>query len=228
VIYFIEATGAGLLKIGFTDGDPEQRLKQLQTGCPHPLRLVATAAGSQKAEAELHRQFAHLRASGEWFRLDDELRVFVAVVRWVLPRLEKAEARLEGMSVLLEKLDCCLFPYEGDETTSVEELTERVDEAECNAGRLSGRVRGTEIDADDLSRRVLALEVRTTDDLTGQVESVQGSIGGLFRMIHAIEDRVGVLTAYHARTLRGEAVGVPVPAPDDGVTGRSRFADCRA
>lgn len=74
MIYFIEATGAGLLKIGFTDRDPEQRLKELQTGCPHALRLLATQPGNQEIERAWHQEYGHLRTTGEWFRIDDRLR----------------------------------------------------------------------------------------------------------------------------------------------------------
>jgi hypothetical protein len=38
--YFVRAGIRGAIKIGYTSGDPEARLSQLQTGCPHPLRLI--------------------------------------------------------------------------------------------------------------------------------------------------------------------------------------------
>ena len=55
------------VKIGFTSGDPEARLRALQTGSAHRLRLVNVIRGTAKEERELHRLFADLRAGGEWF-----------------------------------------------------------------------------------------------------------------------------------------------------------------
>lgn len=77
MIYFIEAVGAGLVKIGFTDGDPAKRLRQLQTGCPHQLRLAAATEGSISIEAVEHGRWAYLREQGEWFRIDDRLRWYM-------------------------------------------------------------------------------------------------------------------------------------------------------
>lgn len=96
MVYFIEAVGVSLVKIGFTDGDPETRLKQLQTGCPHPLRLKGAVRGDARRERAFHDQFAHLRESGEWFRLTVELEVFIATALLVLPRLEELDQKVEG------------------------------------------------------------------------------------------------------------------------------------
>lgn len=94
MVYFIEAVGAGLVKIGFTDGDPTDRLKQLQTGCPHPLRLKGAVQGDARREKAYHAQFAHLREGGEWFRLTTELEVFIVAVQLVLPRLDELDRRI--------------------------------------------------------------------------------------------------------------------------------------
>lgn len=74
MIYFIEAVGANRVKIGFTEGEPEARLKALQTGCPHPLRLLVAFPGAQSVEKQLHEQFANLRTQGEWFDLNCSTR----------------------------------------------------------------------------------------------------------------------------------------------------------
>lgn len=97
MVYFIEAVGAGLVKIGFTDGDPMDRLKQLQTGCPHALRLRGVLEGDQSAERAMHQQFAHLREGGEWFKFTIELEVYVGLARWFHPRLLSIESRLNDL-----------------------------------------------------------------------------------------------------------------------------------
>lgn len=58
VIYFAEAVGVGLIKIGFTESlDAEVRLATLQTGSPVPLRLLGTMEGTIEEEKDLHRRF---------------------------------------------------------------------------------------------------------------------------------------------------------------------------
>lgn len=89
MIYFIEAVGANLLKIGFTERDPEERLKELQTGCPHKLRLVATTFGDRETERLWHDEYADLRTSGEWFRLDDRLRGYLWWLEYGEPEIEE-------------------------------------------------------------------------------------------------------------------------------------------
>jgi len=78
VIYFAHALGTALVKIGFTAGDPRKRLKELQTGCPHKLSLLAVIAGDQNTEAAWHAEFAADRQQGEWFFLSPRLAVRTA------------------------------------------------------------------------------------------------------------------------------------------------------
>lgn len=72
-VYFAQAEGSDRVKIGWAL-DPKLRLVTLQTGCPAPLKLLAITPGDRCIEAEYHREFAHLRIVGEWFRLGDELQ----------------------------------------------------------------------------------------------------------------------------------------------------------
>lgn len=83
MIYFIEAVGAGLIKIGYTAGKAEDRLKQLQTGCPHKLRVLATFDGyDQEDEQRIHRELDHLRDKGEWFRMDTAIILKIVDLKW--------------------------------------------------------------------------------------------------------------------------------------------------
>lgn len=67
-VYLIGSPGSPLVKIGWTD-NPKRRLRNLQTGSPVPLQLLALFEGGSIVEAELHRRFADRRRHGEWFDL---------------------------------------------------------------------------------------------------------------------------------------------------------------
>lgn len=79
MIYFVQADGTDLVKIGFTRSDPLKRVGELQTGCPHRLTLLATIQGSEQDEASWHRDFASDRATGEWFKMS--WRMCLAIAR---------------------------------------------------------------------------------------------------------------------------------------------------
>jgi len=76
-IYFIQASISKHIKIGFTEGDPANRLKSLQVGNHERLELIAQIHGDEEREHELHDRFKFLRVSGEWFELKDPLRSFL-------------------------------------------------------------------------------------------------------------------------------------------------------
>ncbi len=69
VVYFVEAVGSGLVKIGFTT-NLQERLRHMAIGNPTELRLLKTVGGGRREEAHLHRRFAIHRKGGEWFALD--------------------------------------------------------------------------------------------------------------------------------------------------------------
>lgn len=103
MIYFIEAVGANAVKIGFTEQKPEDRLAALQTGCPHPLRLMGVMDGDVAEERRLHARFKRLRTTGEWFKLDDELR-FLAITYQIEKRIRVLERAIKS---LLPECECC-------------------------------------------------------------------------------------------------------------------------
>jgi len=67
-VYFIQADEDGPIKIGFTAGDPQSRLAQLQTGNPVALKLLGAIRGDTAKERELHAALAEWRLQGEWFK----------------------------------------------------------------------------------------------------------------------------------------------------------------
>lgn len=54
---------------------PRQRLRDLQSGCPVELFIMATT--KDFTEDILHKRFDHSRVRGEWFKLDWELQNFI-------------------------------------------------------------------------------------------------------------------------------------------------------
>ena len=77
MIYAIEAVGSGMVKFGRAK-NPKNRLKELSTGSPHPLRLLAMANWNDDVERLIHAAFRHLRVNGEWFKEDDHVKMFIA------------------------------------------------------------------------------------------------------------------------------------------------------
>lgn len=65
-VYVIHAVGTNRIKVGHTL-TPEARLKDLQTGSPFPLRMLACWPGSVAIERRIHTVLAEFRQVGEWF-----------------------------------------------------------------------------------------------------------------------------------------------------------------
>lgn len=72
-VYFIHAPSEGLVKIGYSAGHPDCRLKMLRIGSPVPLERLAFVRGGMASEREIHARFRHLRRHGEWFQFTDEI-----------------------------------------------------------------------------------------------------------------------------------------------------------
>jgi hypothetical protein len=68
VVYFIEAIGFDVVKIGSTD-DLASRIDSLSTAAFYELRPVRVVKGGHRRERMLHRLFAEFRIRGEWFQL---------------------------------------------------------------------------------------------------------------------------------------------------------------
>lgn len=86
-IYYIACPTTNRVKIGFTTGDPEKRLRTLQTGSPTQLTLLGHEPGTLAGEQELHRLFDVHRIQGEWFALAHEIELhFFEVAKRALRR----------------------------------------------------------------------------------------------------------------------------------------------
>jgi hypothetical protein len=76
-IYFVEATGTGLVKIGWTAGNPRDRLRTLQTSNGCELKLLATRQGTVADEKQVQLDFRADRERAEWFRCSAHLQALL-------------------------------------------------------------------------------------------------------------------------------------------------------
>lgn len=84
-VYLIECVGSDFYKIGYA-ANPEQRLKELQIGCPYELNIANTFPGGLLEEKELHARYTNSAVRGEWFQINkDSLEVykFMALEKWM-------------------------------------------------------------------------------------------------------------------------------------------------
>lgn len=75
-VYFVEALGAGRVKIGWTAaGTARERVKSLQTASPFELGILLEIPGTLADEQSLHARFERLRVAPttEWFHANDAL-----------------------------------------------------------------------------------------------------------------------------------------------------------
>lgn len=79
LVYFITSRHGDEIrvKIGFTKGDPTDRLRNLQCGSPVPLAIYMAFEGNKATEKIFHDTFAPLRLHGEWFEMKGKLRDFM-------------------------------------------------------------------------------------------------------------------------------------------------------
>jgi hypothetical protein len=73
LLYVIQAGELPAVKIGMTRDLP-QRINDIQTYNPAPVRCLTVMPGGSGLESMLHYQLRPLRMHGEWFRLTDEIQ----------------------------------------------------------------------------------------------------------------------------------------------------------
>jgi len=79
-VYFIISEKNQEIKIGFTAGPVEKRLRSLQTAHPYRLNLLTTICGTTEDEKSLHERFANIRLEGEWLKPHRDLIAFISVI----------------------------------------------------------------------------------------------------------------------------------------------------
>jgi hypothetical protein len=107
MIYFARDEATLLVKIGFTEREVHDRLREIQTGCPGLLTPLLQMDGTRQDDQAWHDRFAAARERGEWFRpVPELLRAIeeakasqVETVRRVLQKLrEEANSGPSGLS----------------------------------------------------------------------------------------------------------------------------------
>ena len=96
-VYFIQAGAHGPVKIGYSSGRLEVRVRAIQHQHYEELRLIRAVSGWRQVEQWFHYRFAALRIRGEWFTFTPEMltvqcpanppRPPVGTMRKVLPRI---------------------------------------------------------------------------------------------------------------------------------------------
>ena len=71
-VYVIGNLNEKICKIGFSQ-KPKERLKGIQTGCPHILKIILLFEAEKYTETKLHHKYSKYKLSGEWFLIDGEL-----------------------------------------------------------------------------------------------------------------------------------------------------------
>ena len=92
MIYAIQA--GDFIKLGYS-ANPRIRLCTIKSSSPLECVLLGTMPGATKDERRLHRKFANLRTSGEWFRADAFLLGWIAENMKPLPEIARTRSRLE-------------------------------------------------------------------------------------------------------------------------------------
>jgi hypothetical protein len=77
MVYFIGNKEHNIVKIGYSKGCVESRLKSLKTGCPYKLEIFAIIEGELGVEKLLHRRFSSIRLEGEWFSLHPQIIQYI-------------------------------------------------------------------------------------------------------------------------------------------------------
>ena len=75
-VYFAGVPGTIKVKIGKSK-NVHGRLRNLSSGCPDDVVLIARLDGYTAVERWCHQRFAQQRYKGEWFLVDDELKQFM-------------------------------------------------------------------------------------------------------------------------------------------------------
>ena len=82
MIYFLQMQNTPYYKVGWTEVDPQDRLENLQTGCPQKLVLHKCIPGGTVREAYIHAALNDFHANGEWFIIPRSPIRFIRYQLW--------------------------------------------------------------------------------------------------------------------------------------------------
>jgi len=101
IVYALMSDAWGpVVKIGRTGRDVQQRVRDLQTGCPTEIRIVCAVAVEDSVGAEkiAHRKLSHLRIRNEFFRCEDPV-----MIRRILSSIGKFEGESIPEKIMAHK-----------------------------------------------------------------------------------------------------------------------------
>lgn len=100
MIYVIQAGESDqAIKVGWTDGNPWARMRELQTGNAYRLRLLGFYEASRSNEAIFHKLLAPVKLEGEWFAWCGLVERFVRAL--VLEQAGLTQDGYQPMSVFI-------------------------------------------------------------------------------------------------------------------------------
>lgn len=78
-VYIVHCKGSDLYKIGISKSKPNNRLSNLQSGCPFELDMIHIGLCDHYGllESEIHKRYSKHRVRGEWFKLSAPLLLCV-------------------------------------------------------------------------------------------------------------------------------------------------------
>ena len=86
-VYFLrERRKNGFIKIGSTTDLPE-RIRSLQQGNPHKLKIIATIPGCYNVEKKIRKDLETSRFRSEWFEPTDEVLDYIEKIQRVDPKM---------------------------------------------------------------------------------------------------------------------------------------------
>jgi len=114
MIYFIQEGNYGNVKIGHTDRDVYERIKEFETGNSSELKLIIQIYGDKNLEKELHYKFEKYRVKGEWFEYSSEIKEYI--VNLLKGNVDSAKQQLKNYLNTIKKdiIENDEWVYEGD------------------------------------------------------------------------------------------------------------------
>jgi hypothetical protein len=94
-VYFAQRRKGGLIKIGYSR-NVKPRMQTIRA------KAIGAVPGAREVEKKLHKQFAHLRVRGEWFRPDEDLMEYIST------RAQKHEPDLTDIQTAIRVPDSWL------------------------------------------------------------------------------------------------------------------------
>jgi Meiotically Up-regulated Gene 113 (MUG113) protein len=119
--YFVMNTATRHVKIG-RSGDPDQRIRSLQTASSVPLEVLTIL--DSDVEAEWHQRFAKSRVSGEWFAIDTDLaRAMREELGVIVPPQGGASSRIGFVKDIQMEIEasynCTFCPYPANDADDI-------------------------------------------------------------------------------------------------------------